>query len=31
VLAKIDEIPVWEKGREAERDTKFVEGAICTK
>ena len=25
VLAKIDEILAWEKGREAERDTKFVE------
>ena len=25
VLAKIDEILAWEQGREAERDTKFVD------
>ena len=25
VLTKIDEILAWEKGREAERDTRFVE------
>ena len=25
VLTKIDEILAWEKGREAEKDTRFVE------
>jgi len=32
VLSKIDEILAWEKRKEAEKDTRFVElGAICVK